>query len=86
MTDTNEGGKKTSEGGHGNPEKASLSAVEKYIKNISYPTNKNDLIKCAKENGAPNDFLNILSQFGEEEYHSLIDVANEVGNIEETVH
>lgn len=81
MAGTVEGGKKTSEGGRGDPHKASPAAVEKYLKGITFPADKNELIKHARENAAPDDVLYVLGQFGEEEYHSPIDVAKEVSNI-----
>lgn len=81
MTGTTVGGEKTSEGGRGNPEKASPSAIEKYLKGIHFPADKNKLINQARENSAPDDVIHVLSQFGEEEYHSVIDIAKEVGNI-----
>ncbi|KIE05571.1 Uncharacterized protein NF27_DP01150 [Candidatus Jidaibacter acanthamoeba] len=77
-----EGGKKTSEGGRGDPEKASPAAVERYLKGIHYPAGKADLEKTAKKNGAPSDVLNVLSRFDDKEYKSPIDIAKEVGNVE----
>jgi hypothetical protein len=82
MAGTKEGGQKASEGGRGNPEKASPAAIERYLKGINFPANKKTLIKHAKENQAPKDVLHVLDQFQEKEYHSVIDVSKEVGRIE----
>jgi hypothetical protein len=82
MAGTTEGGQKASEGGRGNPEKASPAAIEQYLKGINFPANKEALIKHAKKNQAPGDVLRVLNQFQEKEYHSVIDVSKEVGRIE----
>lgn len=80
MAGTTEGGRKTSEGGRGDPNKASPAAIERYLKGIYYPARKNDLIKQAENNGAPDDVMNVLNRFEDKEYGSTVDVAKEVGN------
>lgn len=82
MAGTTEGGKKSSEGGRGNPEKASPAAVERYIKGIDFPADRDNLIKQAEKNNAPEDVLHVLNQFEEKEYRTVIDIAKEVGRIE----
>ena len=82
MAGTTEGGKKSSEGGRGNPEKASPAAVERHLKGITFPANKAGLIKNARDNQAPEDVLHVLERFEEKEYGSVIDVSKEVGRIE----
>lgn len=77
-----EAGRKSSEGGRGNPEKASPAAVERYLKGIHYPASKGDLVNQAKQNGAPSDVMSVLNRFEDKEYGSTIDVAKEVGNVE----
>lgn len=76
------GGQKSSEGGRGDPEKASPAAIERYLKGISFPASKDDLVSKAKENKAPSDVMHILNQFEEHQYNSPIDVSKEVGRIE----
>lgn len=76
------GGQKSSEGGRGDPEKASPAAIERYLKGISYPASREDLINKAKENNAPSDVMHVLNQFGDHQYNSPIDVSKEVGRIE----
>lgn len=82
MAGTTEGGKKTSEGGRGDPHKASPAAIEKYLKGINFPAQKKDLINHAKGNQAPDDVMHVLESFEEKEYRSPIDVSKEVGRIE----
>lgn len=82
MAGTTEGGKKTSEGGRGNPQKASPSAVEHHIKGIHFPADKKALVDQAKANKAPDDVMYVLNKFKDKTYQSAIDVAKEVGNVE----
>jgi hypothetical protein len=82
MTGTTEGGRKASEGGRGDPHKASPAAIEKGVKGISYPASKDDLISQAKTNGAPSDVMEVLSRFEEKDYKSPIDIAKETSKAE----
>lgn len=82
MAGATEGGRKSSEGGRGNPEKASPAAVEKYLKGIPFPASKEKLLKHAKENKAPDDVLHVLGQLEEKEFHTAVDVTKEVGRTE----
>lgn len=82
MAGTQEGGRKASEGGRGNPEKASPAAVERYLKGIHFPTSKDDILKQAQENGAPEDVINVINQFQDEEFNSPVDIAKAVGEVE----
>jgi hypothetical protein len=75
-------GQKSSEGGRGNPEKASPAAIERYLKGIHFPVNKNNLIEHAQQQGAPSDVLSVLNRFDEQEYHSVIDISKEVSRVE----
>ena len=75
-------GKKSSEGGRGNPEKASPSAIERYLKGIKYPVEKKYLINNAKGQDAPSDVISVLERFSEHQYNSPIDVSKEVGKVE----
>ncbi len=75
-------GQKSSEGGRGNPEKASPAAVERYMKGIDLPAQKKDLIERAKQNNAPEDVMSVLNRFEEKTYNTAVDIAKEVGRIE----
>ncbi|MFN7710106.1 MAG: DUF2795 domain-containing protein [Holosporales bacterium] len=74
-------GVKSSMGGSGDPDKASPAAIERYMKGIHFPANKDDLVNRAKENGAPTDVLHVLDRFEDKEYNSPIDISKEVGRI-----
>lgn len=75
-------GQKSSEGGRGDPQKASPAALERYIKGIHFPAEKQDLIKQAKSNKAPNDVMNVLNRLKEQRYNSPIDISKQVKDIE----
>lgn len=82
MAGTTEGGRKSSEGGRGDPNKASPAAIERYLKGIHYPAQKQDLIRQAQNNGAPQDVMNVLNRFEDKEYGSTVEVAKEVSRAE----
>ncbi len=75
-------GLKSSEGGRGDPEKASPAAVERYLKDIHFPVSKDDLVSHAKKHGAPSDVMHVLGRFEDKKYASVIDVSKEVGRVE----
>jgi hypothetical protein len=75
-------GLKSSEGGRGDPNKASPAAVERYLKGIHYPTDKNGLLSTANGNNAPSDVMSVLNRFEDKTYNSTIDVSKEVGKVE----
>ena len=81
MSGTTEGGKKSSMGGRGDPNKASPAAVEHYLKGIHYPASKGDLVEQARSNDAPDDVMHVLDQFEDKEYESTIDVTKEIGSL-----
>jgi hypothetical protein len=60
----------------------SPAVVEKYLKGLSYPASKQDLIDKAEENNAPEDVLLTLESLEEEEFHSPVDVSKAFGEIE----
>jgi len=82
MAGTTEGGRKSSEGGRGNPEKASPAAIEGYLKGIHFPAGKEDLVKQAQKNQAPQDVLHVLKQFEDKQYGTAIDVSKQVGRLD----
>jgi hypothetical protein len=82
MARTTEGERKASEGGRGNPDKATTAAIERYLKGIRYPAQKEDLVHRAEDNGAPQDVMKVLNNFEDKEYGSTVEVAKEVGKVE----
>jgi hypothetical protein len=55
--------------------------IEKYLKGVNYPANKQDLIKHAQQQGAPKEVLETLKQVREETYNKPTDVARAVGEL-----
>jgi hypothetical protein len=82
-TGRSKAGQKSSEGGRGDPEKASPAAIERYLKGIHYPASKEDLVNQAKQNSAPSDVMHVLNRFADKDYVSTIEVAKEVGRLSE---
>jgi len=76
-----EGGRKSSEGGRGDPEKASPAAVERYLKGIKFPAGKEDLINKANENNAPSDVMSVIERLPDNDYNSVTDIAKGVGEV-----
>lgn len=85
MAGTTEGGKKTAMGGRGDPHKASPAAIEHYIKGVSFPVNKEELIDLAERNDAPEDVLYVMRNFSDKEYGSVVDIAKEVGKVNSNI-
>jgi len=77
-----ESGLKSSEGRRDNPEKTSPAIVESYVKGVHFPAQKEDLVNQARDNGAPEDVLDVLDKFSDRDYKSPIDIAREVPKAE----
>lgn len=46
----------------------SPSNVQTYLKGVSYPARKDDLVAAARANGAPQEVMKIIRDLGEDEY------------------
>jgi hypothetical protein len=55
--------------------------VQTYLKGIDYPAKKDDLIRKARDNGAPDEVMDILQQLQEEEYGGPQDVMKAYGQV-----
>jgi hypothetical protein len=53
--------------------------LEKYLKGVDYPANKNDLIKHAQQNGADQQVLETLKQLPDRTYEGPAGVSKAVG-------
>ncbi|MCW5589078.1 MAG: DUF2795 domain-containing protein [Legionellales bacterium] len=78
MTGTTEGGRKSSEGGRGDSNKANPTAIEKYLKGIDFPADKNEIVNQAKDNDAPDDVMSAIKNLPDNEYRSAVDVTKAV--------
>jgi hypothetical protein len=61
--------------------KVSPAQVEAYLKGISFPASKQDIIRQAEDNGADKPVLNILGSLREKEYYSPIDISKAIGKM-----
>lgn len=64
--------------GRSDSQKANPFAIERYLKGIHYPAQKQDLLDQAENNGAPQDIMNALNHFTDKEYKNVIDIAREI--------
>jgi hypothetical protein len=48
--------------------------VTHHLQGVEFPANKDDLVECAKENGANDDVLDVIEAMPEQEYRSMADV------------
>lgn len=48
--------------------------VEKYLKGMEFPGHKDDLIKKARDNRAPQPVLSSIQKLPEKKYNSPVDV------------
>lgn len=53
----------------------SPTSVEKYLKGIDFPTNKQELVAQAKTNGAPNEVITTLQKLPADKFNSPGDIA-----------
>jgi len=56
--------------------------VQKFLKGIDYPVNKQDLVKHAKQQGADENVCSTLDRLPDEEFETPADVSKAIGNIE----
>jgi Protein of unknown function (DUF2795) len=62
--------------------KANPISLQKYLKGIDYPAQKQDLIDHAQQHGANEDVISTLEQLPEEEYETPAEVSKAVGAAE----
>ncbi|MDQ3906378.1 MAG: DUF2795 domain-containing protein [Actinomycetota bacterium] len=55
--------------------------LQKYLKGISYPTDKETLQETARRNGAPEDVIAALQQVPEQSYNAPKDVSQQIGKL-----
>lgn len=62
--------------------KANPIQLQKHLKGLTYPTNKEDLIQHAKKHGADNNAISVFEQMPEDEYETPADVSKAIGEID----
>lgn len=58
----------------------SPSNVQSYLKGVSYPATKDDLLSAARENGAPREIIDLLEGFDDSEFGGPQDVMKAYGS------
>lgn len=53
--------------------------VQKFLKGVEYPSNKEDLIRQARDNGAPAEVIDTIEGFEEDEFGGPQDVMKAYG-------
>lgn len=56
--------------------------IQKYLKNMDYPANKQDLIKHAEKQGADKNVRETLEHLPDKQYQTPADVSEAIGKIE----
>lgn len=64
-------------------QKTKLSPIEiqKYLKGEDYPTDKQELVDRARDQGAPDQVVQVLEQLPEQTFDSVTDVTKQLGKI-----
>lgn len=57
----------------------SAAELEKYLKGVEFPASRQDLIKKAKANGAPEEVIDMINDLSEDNFNSPIDVSKAFG-------
>ncbi|MDM9383244.1 DUF2795 domain-containing protein [Chlorogloeopsis sp. ULAP01] len=56
--------------------------LQKHLKGVDYPANKQQLIEHAQQQGADENAISVLQQIPDQEYQTPTDVSEAVGKIE----
>lgn len=62
--------------------KANPATIQKHLKGIDYPATKDDLVRHARGQSAPEEVIAVLEQLTHHEYGSAADVAKGIGHVE----
>lgn len=57
--------------------------VQKFLSGVDYPAKKQDLIDCAKSQGADENVLKTLEQMPDDDFETPADVSQAIGKVED---
>ncbi|HNY64018.1 MAG TPA: DUF2795 domain-containing protein [Deltaproteobacteria bacterium] len=57
--------------------------VEMFLKGMSFPSDKDGLIRKARENGAPDDVMDLLNNLPDRDHHTPIDASRAAGGLKQ---
>lgn len=62
----------------------SIGAAEilRYLKDMDYPADKEELLECARQEDAPQDVLGCIEQFPDQTYNSPVHVAQMLDRVQ----
>lgn len=63
-------------------EKVSPITIQKHLKGMDYPANKDEVVQHARDRQAPENVVSLLERLPEQEYSSAKDVQKAVGDLE----
>jgi hypothetical protein len=55
--------------------------VQKHLKGLDYPATKDDVVACAKKNGADATLLDSLNRLEDESFQTPADVSQAIGKL-----
>lgn len=55
--------------------------IAHYLQGIDFPISKQDLISHAEDNNAPDEVIDLLENLPDQEYHSMSDLMQGVGQV-----
>ena len=63
-------------------QKASPAEIQKHLGGVDYPASKQELIRHAKDQDAPEDVISVLNRVEDRSYDSPADLMKAVGKVE----
>lgn len=60
-------------------QKVSPAELQQYLKGVSYPTSKDDLVSKARENGAPENVVNMIQGMAQEMFNGQQEIMKAYG-------
>lgn len=61
--------------------KATPIDVQKHLRGLDYPANKEDILQHAREQGADGELMSLLEQLPDREYERPTDISHEIGQL-----
>ncbi len=63
----------------GGSQKVNPVQVQKFLKGVDYPADKNELIQAAKDEGADENVISMLESLPDEQYQTPADLSQAIG-------
>lgn len=56
--------------------------MQKYLKGLDYPANKDEIVECARDNGANQETCDTLEHLPDKSFDSPTDVSRAIGEMD----